>query len=93
MSKDLNKPFLESCPFCGAKAELVKVSTGYGDKAIKDAFMVCCTHCKAKTEIRSSDVRMNEYGLIEVRKNGAEEVILLWNRRTDSDLVDYQESE
>lgn len=93
MSKDLNKPFLESCPFCGAKAELVKVSTGYGDKAIKDSFMVCCTHCKAKTEIRSSDVRMSNAGVIEVRKNGADEVIQLWNRRTKFDLVDYYERE
>lgn len=93
MSKDLNKPFLESCPFCGAKAELVKVSTGYGDKAIKDAFMVRCCHCFARTEIRCSDVRMNDYGLIEVRKNGAEEVINLWNRRTKFDSVDCDERE
>lgn len=93
MSKDLNKPFLESCPFCGARAELVKVSTGYEDKAIKDSFMVRCTHCKARTEIRSSDVRMSNAGVIEVRKNGADEVIQLWNRRTKFDLVDYYESE
>ena len=84
MSKDSNKPFLESCPFCGARAELVKVSTGYaqGDHAITDAFMVSCTHCSSRTEVRSSDVRMNNAGTIEVRKNGAEEVVQLWNRRT-----------
>ena len=55
--------------------------------------MVCCTHCKAKTEIRSSDVRMSNAGVIEVRKNGAEEVIQLWNRRTKFDSVDYYERE
>lgn len=95
MSKDLNKPFLESCPFCGAKAELVKVSTGYaqGDSAIKDSFMVRCTYCMARTEIRSSDVRMTNAGVIEVRKNGADEVIQLWNRRTKFDSVDYYERE
>lgn len=95
MSKDLNKPFLESCPFCGGKAELIKTSNGYAheDKAIKDAFMVRCNHCFARTEIRCSDVRMNDYGLIEVKKNGAEEVISLWNRRTKFDSVDYYERE
>lgn len=95
MSKDSNKPFLESCPFCGAKAELVKVSTGYaqGDSAIRDSFMVSCTHCKARTKIVESDVRMSNAGVIEVRKNGADEVIQLWNRRTKFDLVDYDERE
>lgn len=93
MSKDLNKPFLERCPFCGGIAELVKVSTGYGDKAIKDSFKVCCTHCNARTEIRESDVRITDTGEIEVRKNGAEEVIQLWNRRTKFDSVDYYERE
>lgn len=93
MSKDLNKPFLERCPFYGAKAELVKVSSGYGDKAIKDSFMVRCTHCKARTEIIESNVRMSATGEIEVRKNGADEVIQLWNRRTKFDLVDYDERE
>lgn len=94
MSKDLNKPFLESCPFCGAKAELERVMTGYAheDNAITDSFMVRCEHCNAKTEIIGSDVRMNEYGTIEIRKNGAEEVINLWNRRTDFDLVECPES-
>lgn len=95
MSKDLNKPFLESCPFCGAKAELERVMTGYAneDGAIKDSFMVRCTHCFARTEIRASDVRMSDTGEIEVRKNGAEEVIQLWNRRTKFDLVEDDESE
>lgn len=94
MSKDLNKPFLESCPFCGGMARLERVMTGYaqGDSAIRDSFMVSCTHCKARTEVRASDVRMSATGEIEVRKNGAEEVIQLWNRRTDSDLVEYPES-
>lgn len=95
MSKDLNKPFLESCPFCGAIARLERVMPGYSneDRAIKDSFMVCCTHCKARTEIRSSDVRMSDAGVIEVRKNGAEEVIQLWNSRTKFDLVEYDERE
>lgn len=95
MSKDLNKPFLESCPFCGARAELVKTTSNYarGDGAITDSFMVRCTNCFAKTEIRASDVRMSATGEIEVRKNGAEEVIQLWNRRTKFDLVVYDERE
>lgn len=94
MSKESYRPFLKNCPFCGGRAELIKTSNGYahGDNAITDSFMVCCDHCSAKTEIRGSDVRMNDYGLIEVKKNGAEEVINLWNRRTDADLVEYPES-
>ena len=38
------------------------------------------------------------YNLVQLigglcKKNGAEEVIQLWNRRTKFDLVDYRESE
>lgn len=94
MSKDLNRPHLKKLSVLWALAELVKTTSGYapGDSAITDSFMVRCRHCFARTENRSSDVRMNEYGIIEVRKNGAEEVIQLWNRRTKFDLVDYPES-
>lgn len=84
---------MERCPFCGGIARLVRVMPGYAheDSAIKDSFMVRCDHCFARTEIRCSDVRITDVGEIEVRKNGAEEVIQLWNRRTKFDSVDYYE--
>lgn len=95
MSEFLRKAVLKSCPFCGAKAELVKTAIGYssGDGAITVKFKVRCSHCFAETESRTSDIRMNESGFVEVRKNGAEEVIQLWNKRTDFDLVVYRERE
>lgn len=95
MSEELNKPLLRGCPFCGGRAELVRTTIDYADYegAITDSFMVRCTHCNARTENRESNVRMNNAGTIEVRKNGAEEVIQLWNRRTKFDLVEYPESQ
>lgn len=95
MSEFLKKVILKSCPFCGGKAELVKTSKGYapGDSAITDAFIVRCSHCSAKTESRPSDIRINGDGLLEVRRNGAEEAIQLWSKRTKADLVIYRDSE
>jgi Lar family restriction alleviation protein len=95
MSEFLRKVVLKGCPFCGGKAELVKTSNGYasGDGAITDAFKVRCSHCHVETDSQKSDIRINANGFLEVRKNGAEEVAQLWNRRTNFDSVVYQESE
>lgn len=95
MSDFLRKVVLKSCPFCGGKAELVKTSKGYASResAIKDAFRVRCSNCFVGTEVQHSDIRINENGFLEVIRNGAEEAIRIWNRRTDFDLVTYHESE
>lgn len=95
MSEFLRKVVLKSCPFCGGEAELEKTSKGYapGYSAITDAFRVCCSHCFCGTESRQSDIRINGNGFLEVRRNGAEEAIQIWNRRTKADLVIYRESE
>ena len=73
----------------------MKTSKGYTpvDSAITDAFRVRCSHCFAGTESRKSDIRINENGFLEVRRNGAEEAIQIWNRRTDFDLITYHERE
>lgn len=93
MSEFLRKVVLKRCPFCGGEAELVKTSKGYEpfDSTITDAFRVRCSHCSIGTESQKSDIRINEYGFVVVRANGAEKAILLWNKRTKFDMVVYQE--
>ena len=85
--------FLERCPFCGGKAELVRTSTGYArcDSAIIDKFRVRCSHCHSETESRPCDIRINGDGVVEVIRNGAEEAVQLWNNRTKFDAVVYRE--
>jgi hypothetical protein len=87
------RPFLDRCPFCGGKAELVKISKDYSpvDGAITDAFMVRCSHCSARTNARASNVRIDGDGCIKVNRNGADEAIQLWNNRTKFDAVVYPE--
>lgn len=79
----MNGNKIKECPFCGGESNIFRVSHSYREAigAITDTFYVKCTKCEATSKTISSDVRMSNNGEIEVRINGAEEVIKLWNTR------------
>lgn len=75
---------LKPCPFCGGKAELFKLPTGFDShsRELTADFYVQCETCKINTKRYTSKVYISESGEAVVNSNGAQASAIAWNRRT-----------
>lgn len=72
---------IKPCPFCGGEAKLKQLATGHNGGHIINHYTVLCEKCRIQTSVGISDIYQDEHGVICIIKNGAEEVINIWNLR------------
>lgn len=76
---------LKPCPFCGGEVKLKQLTAGHNEGHIINHYIVLCEKCRIQTPVGMRDIYQDEHGVIRIIKNGAEEVINIWNLRESED--------
>ena len=78
---------LKPCPFCGGKAILQRVYSGYstGPTTIKDIWEITCENGCCKTNKYTDNIYHDTNGEIVAEANGAQQAIEIWNKRPENE--------
>ena len=76
---------LKPCPFCGGEAEILHVRSGYSANptTIRDEFKAGCKSCEMYTKLYTTNIWIDEKGVLHNEYNGAENATKAWNRRAE----------
>ena len=70
---------LKPCPFCGGKAEITEMASGYGNREFTKEYRIGCEGCRVYFR-RTTRFRLEKDEPVFI-VNGCQEAINDWNRR------------
>lgn len=83
MAEYTKRTITRSCPFCGKKPNIDRISSGYGNGKFNAVYRLSCPICGIEF-IRKSEFVLDN-GIPRLTKDGYGELLQLWNRRVDDE--------